>query len=90
MANFTVSENWVALSSLTTIDADKEYLIQVQEPGGQGCELWTYAGGSAPTKTTKPDTKVPYLLQGHYKKGSNDLYVRAAFGKVGFSIVAAE
>ena len=90
MANFTVDENWVEVSSLTTIAADTDYLIQTQEPGGQPCELWTYAGAEAPTAATKPDTKIPYLMQGHYKLGSNSLYVRSGHGKVGFSIVAAE
>lgn len=52
MANFTVDENWVAASSLTTIAADTDYLIQTQ--------------------------------------GTGDLYVRAGFGKVSFSICAAE
>lgn len=68
-----LTNEWVALSSLITVDSSADYRIQ-----NRGADvLVALESTGAPSEDNEDGTLIPPLAQAFYKKGDQDLYLRA-------------
>lgn len=76
-----ITNEWIALSELITVDSDATYRIQ-----NRGADtLIALDADSLPNDTQEGDLILPYI-QAIYKKGSQNLYLRALNNICGINI----
>lgn len=76
-----ITNEWIALSELITVDSDATYRIQNRGPD----MLVALESSDTPDDTQEGDLILPYI-QAIYKKGSQDLYLRAFDNICGINI----
>lgn len=68
-----LTNEWTALSDIITVDANADYRIQ-----NRGADvLVALESTGVPSDDNEDGTFIPPLVQAFYKKGDQDLYLRA-------------